>query len=77
MKSINKPYWCALLLLPAGIFYLLLWLMPYTLSSHFLSGIPLSILLGLLVILWSVTLTFIYLFQLFAKPQNATDDTTR
>ncbi len=73
MKSTNKQYWCALLLMPAGIFYLLLWLMPHTLTSHFFLGIPLSIFLGLLVILWSVTLTFIYLFRLLTK-QNSVDD---
>lgn len=64
MKTKNKLYWCALLLSPAIAYYLFLLGFAPLLIGQFILSFPLSIALGLFVMIWVVLITFYYVFSL-------------
>ena len=62
MNKIPNTIWCILLLFPAMIYYLLLLVTPQKLTGVTIQSIPLPIFLGLTVMLWIVSITFIYTY---------------
>ncbi len=72
MKKLLNVLWCILLLLPAVIFYLLLLIFPQNLNHYFVQSMPLTIVMGLTVMLWVVCITFSYTY--YTIKTKKTDD---
>ncbi len=72
MNKIPNTIWCILLLFPALIYYLLLLVSPQKLTIMAIQSTPLSIFLGLTVMLWVVSITFLYTYTTLKT--NQTDD---
>ena len=70
MKKIPNVIWCILLLVPALIYYLLLLASPQRLTIMTIQSIPLSIFLGLMVMLWVVCITFLYTYSTLKTKKN-------
>lgn len=58
----SKSIWCALLLIPAAMYYALILWLPENINAYLLFGLPPTIAYGLVVMLWAVIVGLVYAY---------------